>query len=530
MKRVICFLVAVIAVFVLTGCCISHQWEEATCTTPKTCAKCGKTEGDPLGHTWKEATCIEPKTCSVCGETEGDPLGHKWVDATCTEPKICSVCGETEGEALGHEWVEATCTEPKTCSRCGETEGEALGHEWVEASCTEPKTCSVCGETEGKALGHKWEDATCTEPRTCSVCGETEGEPLGHQWINATCTEPKTCSVCGDTEGKPLGHEWVDATCTEPKTCSRCGETEGEALGHEWVEATCTEPMTCSRCGETEGQALGHKWVAATWDEPKTCLVCGATEGSAILDLDHYKTQDLINLSAAVAAILQERQQVDPFVVPVGSWTAGKHLNPGLYSVQLATEDGYNSIDITLSQFGNTTTRVLIDSPAAPFSHMVLQDGDVFNVLSDELALAEGICCPSYKEANIEAVKKDFTIYDDSELKELYNILMKKLANQELPDIILPGGIWVAGEDFPTGTYDVSAFVNDPYGHPSFKIYTESRRMVNSGGDLLTMSGFGSEPLEARNIDIQEGYIVIVEGTEAVLSHSDDNVFFGSKP
>ena len=51
---------------------------------------------------------------SVCGETEGEALGHKWNDATCTTPKTCSVCGETEGDALGHDFVDGKC------SRCGE--------------------------------------------------------------------------------------------------------------------------------------------------------------------------------------------------------------------------------------------------------------------------------------------------------------------------------------------------------------------------------------------------------------------------
>ena len=85
---------------VLTGCGHEHKWTEATCTEPRTCTECGKTEGEPLGHKWKEATCTEAKTCSVCGETEGEPLGHKWKEATCTEAKTCSVCGETEGEPL----------------------------------------------------------------------------------------------------------------------------------------------------------------------------------------------------------------------------------------------------------------------------------------------------------------------------------------------------------------------------------------------------------------------------------------------
>ena len=59
-------------------------------------------------------------------------LGHDWVDATCTEPKTCSRCGETEGETLNplnhapSDWIidiEPTTTSEgskhKECTRCG---------------------------------------------------------------------------------------------------------------------------------------------------------------------------------------------------------------------------------------------------------------------------------------------------------------------------------------------------------------------------------------------------------------------------
>ena len=58
----------------LTGCHMKHEWQEATCTEPKTCTACGETEGEPLGHTWVDANYQEPKTCSGCGEKEGEPL------------------------------------------------------------------------------------------------------------------------------------------------------------------------------------------------------------------------------------------------------------------------------------------------------------------------------------------------------------------------------------------------------------------------------------------------------------------------
>ena len=85
----------------LTGCHLGHDWQEATCITPRTCLTGGETEGEALGHTWVNATCTEPKHCSVCGETEGKALGHKLgSEATYQSPALCSVCGEAAIEPL----------------------------------------------------------------------------------------------------------------------------------------------------------------------------------------------------------------------------------------------------------------------------------------------------------------------------------------------------------------------------------------------------------------------------------------------
>lgn len=125
-RKLLTGMVLISLTLLLTGCCMSHEWQEATCTTPKTCAKCGKTEGDVLEHTWVEATCAEPKHCSVCGETDGEALEHTWVEATCAEPKHCEICGATEGEPLEHTLTEANYQQPATCEVCGETVGEPL--------------------------------------------------------------------------------------------------------------------------------------------------------------------------------------------------------------------------------------------------------------------------------------------------------------------------------------------------------------------------------------------------------------------
>lgn len=129
----------------------------------------------PCSHEWASATCTEPKTCLKCGETEGEPLGHDWAEATCTEAQNCQRCGMTRGDPLGHnvtEWVvdvQPTCTaegsQHGTCTRCGQTQTQSIpmvNHtegEWVVLSA--PSVSTTGDVTPGvRAL-------------TCSVCGAT---------------------------------------------------------------------------------------------------------------------------------------------------------------------------------------------------------------------------------------------------------------------------------------------------------------------------------------------------------------------
>ena len=102
MKKLITLTVLVMCVAVLlTGCFCKHEtWNDATCETPKTCAECGETEGEPLGHVWLAATCETPKTCEQCGLTNGEAKGHAWVDATTETPKTCTTCQLTEGDRI----------------------------------------------------------------------------------------------------------------------------------------------------------------------------------------------------------------------------------------------------------------------------------------------------------------------------------------------------------------------------------------------------------------------------------------------
>lgn len=144
------FVVLVIAVIglALSSVC-DHEWVDATCTEPKTCTKCGETEGDPLGHDWAAATCTEPETCTRCGLVNGDPLGHQvtsWEterEATCSEEGVrtgvCERCGQAVTEDI-----------PMTEHTAGDwsvTEDFSIEPDGTVIPGEQELTCSVCGAT-----------------------------------------------------------------------------------------------------------------------------------------------------------------------------------------------------------------------------------------------------------------------------------------------------------------------------------------------------------------------------------------------
>lgn len=138
-KRLSVIVLSAMILALLCGCCLTHAWLDAACETPRTCTKCGETEGEALGHTWQEATCETPKTCTACGKTEGSAPGHSWTEATCETSKTCTVCGKTDGAPLGHQtpWepVKDDYTRMSyTCPACGKTEEADL--DWAAIAPT----------------------------------------------------------------------------------------------------------------------------------------------------------------------------------------------------------------------------------------------------------------------------------------------------------------------------------------------------------------------------------------------------------
>ena len=337
------------------------------------CSVCGRKNsivyGDLSDHTGgtETPTCTTGKTCEKCGAEYGI-LGHKWktpANASLgngTHRIICLRCG-LNGTASCTGGT-ATCTTKAVCEACGGKYGKrnlnnhALVHYDAQApTCTEKgwdayDTCSRCDYTTRKeipALNHALEQhaakaPTCTEPgwdayETCSRCDYTTyaelpaQHDLRHHAAKApTCTgigwdAYDTCSRCDYTttyvELPALNHaleqhEAQAPTCTEIgwdayETCSRCDYTtrkELPALNHALEQhaakaPTCTEPgwdayETCSRCDHTtyaELPALNHdleqhaaKVPTCTeigWNAYETCSRCDHTTYTELPALNH---------------------------------------------------------------------------------------------------------------------------------------------------------------------------------------------------------------------------------------------------
>ena len=315
--------------------------ETPTCTTGKTCEKCGAEYGI-LGHKWKTPAnaslgngthriiclrCGLNGTASCTGGT-----------ATCTTKAVCEACGGKYGKrnlnnhALVHYDAQApTCTKPgwdafDTCPRCYYTTFRAIPalkhdlehHEAKAPTCTEKgwdayDTYSRCDYTTRKeipALNHALEQhaakaPTCTEIgwdayETCSRCDYTTYAELPAQHdLRHHAAKAPTCTG--------IGWDAYD-------TCSRCDYTttyvELPALNHalEQHEAqapTCTEIgwdayETCSRCDYTTRKELPalnhaleqHEAQAPTcteigWDAYETCSRCDYTTRKELPALNH---------------------------------------------------------------------------------------------------------------------------------------------------------------------------------------------------------------------------------------------------
>ena len=336
------------------------------------CSVCGRKNsivyGDLSDHTGgtETPTCTTGKTCEKCGAEYGI-LGHKWktpANASLgngTHRIICLRCG-LNGTASCTGGT-ATCTTKAVCEACGGKYGKrnlnnhALVHYDAQApTCTKPgwdafDTCPRCYYTTFRAIPalkhdlehHEAKAPTCTEIGwdaydRCIRCGYTTRKELPaqhdleqHAAKAPTCTEKgwnayETCSRCDYTTYVELPaqhdleqHAAKAPTCTEKgwnayETCSRCDYTtyvelpaQHDLEQHAAKAPTCTEKGwdaydTCSRSGcnyttYQEKAALKHDLVqhaakAPTcteigWNAYDTCSRCDYTTYAELSALNH---------------------------------------------------------------------------------------------------------------------------------------------------------------------------------------------------------------------------------------------------
>ena len=284
--------------------------ETPTCTTGKTCEKCGAEYGI-LGHKWKT-----PANASLGNGT------HRIICVRCGLNGTASCTGGT-----------ATCTTKAVCEACGGKYGKrnlnnhALVHYDAQApTCTKPgwdafDTCPRCYYTTFRAIPalkhdlehHEAKAPTCTEKGwdaydTCSRCDYTtrkEIPALNHDFVHhdaqaPTCTEKgwnayDTCKNCDyntyvelPAQHDLVHHEAKSPTCTEIgwnayETCSRCDYTtyaELPALKHA-LEQYAAQAPTCTEIG---------------WDAYEACSRCDYTTRKELPALKHdlvyYKAKD----------------------------------------------------------------------------------------------------------------------------------------------------------------------------------------------------------------------------------------------
>ena len=287
--------------------------ETPTCTTGKTCALCGAEYGI-LGHDWDAWTSngdgTHTRRCkrSNCDAVENESCSGGTGTFTCTTGKTCEKCGAEYG-ILGHDWgawtpnYDGTNTHTRRCTRSNCDAKETAPCSGGYAACDSLGMCETCGGSYygGHAWG-KWSSAgNGTHIRSCmNYCSEVDTASCFGG--TATCTAKAVCEACGGEYGEkdPNNHDLVQhaakaPTCTEIgwdtyDRCIRCGYTtrkELPALNHDLVRhvaqaPTCTEKGwaydTCSRCDYTtyaELPALNHDYQAVTV-EP-TCETDGYT-------------------------------------------------------------------------------------------------------------------------------------------------------------------------------------------------------------------------------------------------------------
>ena len=287
--------------------------ETPTCTTGKTCTRCG-TQYGKLGHDWgawqsrgnnsehfrtcqrdgcdaeqtagcsgdSSATCITLGTCTTCGgqyySAHTFPANQSWDSDAENHWVSCTVCHEAKTKVGAHLFVQgndssclksaATCVSPPVyytnCAYCYRKGTDTYVHPWygpdpnnhdlVHHDAKAP-TCTEIG----------WDEYDACQREGCTYTTKVELPALKHNLVHHDAKAP-TCTEIG----------WE-----EYDTCSRCDYTtkvELLALKHDLVHHDAKAP-TCTEIG---------------WDEYDTCSRCDYTTKVEIPAAGHDYTEKVV--------------------------------------------------------------------------------------------------------------------------------------------------------------------------------------------------------------------------------------------
>ena len=272
--------------------------ETPTCTTGKTCAKCGAQYGK-LGHDWgawqsrgnnsehfrtcqrdgcdavdtascsgdSSATCITLGTCTTCGgqyySAHTFPANQGWDSDAENHWVSCTVCHEAKTKVGAHFFVQgndssclksaATCVSPPVyytnCAYCYRKGTDTYVHPWYEPDPNnhdlvhhdaKAPTCTEIG----------WNEYDACQREGCTYTTKVEIPALKHKLVHhdakaPTCTETgweeyDTCSRCDYTtkvELLALKHKLVHHDAKAP-TCTEIGWNEYDACQREGCDYT----------------------------------------------------------------------------------------------------------------------------------------------------------------------------------------------------------------------------------------------------------------------------------------------------
>ena len=298
--------------------------ETPTCTTGKTCEKCGAEYGekdpnnhDLVHHDAKAPSCTEIgwdayDTCSRCDYTtrkELPALNHDLRQSVITAPTCtetgwayvkCSRCDYYDTPvlpALKHDLRQRVITAP-TCT----------GEGWAHVACSR---CDYFTSLVLSALNHDLEQhaaqaPTCMEKgwnayETCSRCDYTtyvelpaQHDFVHHQAKAPTCTEIgwdayETCSRCDYTTRKELpalNHDLVQHAAKAP-TCTEIGWNAYEACSRFGCDYTTRKELPALNHDLEQHDAKAPTCTEIGWDAYETCSRCDYTTYAELPALNH---------------------------------------------------------------------------------------------------------------------------------------------------------------------------------------------------------------------------------------------------